>query len=269
MTIVEHGDMIDVTIDGQLKTVPKCTCGKCIVRRLRGNINPSFPYNKNLASTYTNDYDWKTNPKEDPNTIYNRSKHNSFEGAYREHIPTSLISTAKMCYKPFKVKEEEKQKPKNDELKIPFLGRSTYTRHYPSWGDITPCPNTLDKIEDINVPLRGVPNYTESYPKYDDRYYKDTEPLNFNKATLKFTGDIDPRTSYNEDYKPNDLSNKIYFPDDKLINGAKGENTVLQNGPNAPGNLNTTYKRDYIKYDDHMCKLRKWLNERGMRFLVI
>jgi hypothetical protein len=117
--------------------------------------------------------------------------------------------------------------------------------------------------------LRGVPNYKESYPRYDDRYYNNGEPLNFAKSTLKFDGDLDPRTTYNEDYKPNDLSNKIYFPDDQLINGAKGESTVLKNPPNAPGNMNTTYRRDYVKYDDKMCKLRKWLNARGMRYLVI
>ena len=269
MSIVEHGDSMDVTIDGQLHTVPKCTCGKCIVRRLRGNNFPSFPYNKNMASTYIDDYDWKTNVPEDPNSVYNRSKHNSFEGAYREHIPTALISTAKMSFKPFKVKEEEKQKPKEKDLEVPFIGKSTYNRHYPSWGKLTPNDNTLQPREEINVPLRGVPNYKESYPRYDDKYYKNDDPLNFCKSTLKFDGDLDPRTTYNEDYKPNDLSNKIYFPDDKLINGAKGESTVLKNPPNAPGNMNTTYRRDYVKYDDKMCKLRKWLNARGMRYLVI
>ena len=159
MSIVEHGDSMDVTIDGQLRTVPKCTCGKCIVRRLRGNNFPSFPYNKNMCSTYIDDYDWKTNVPEDPNSVYNRSKHNSFEGAYREHIPTSLISTAKMSFKPFKVKEEEKQKPKEKDLEVPLIGKSTYNRHYPSWGKLTPNDNTLQPREEINVPLRGVPNY--------------------------------------------------------------------------------------------------------------
>ena len=269
MSIVEHGDTIDVTIDGKVRTVPKCTCGKCIVRRLRGNIYPNFPYNKNMSSTYIDDYDWKTNPKEDPNSVYNRSKHNSFEGAYKEHIPTSLISTAKMCYKPFKVREEEKQQPKEKELEVPFIGRSTYNRHYPSWGKLTPNDNTLQPKEEIIVPLRGIPNYKESYPRYDDKYYNNDEPLNFSKSTLKFDGDLDPRTTYNEDYRPNDLNNKIYFPDDQLINGAKGESTVLKNPPNAPANMNTTYRRDYIEYDDKMCKLRKWLNARGMRYLVI
>ena len=106
--IREHGNMLDVSINGKFQTVPKCTCGKCIVRRLRENLFTPFPYAKDLATTYKTDYDWKTNPKEDPDLDYNPSKHNSFEGAYKEHIPTSLISTAKMSYKPFKVKEDKR-----------------------------------------------------------------------------------------------------------------------------------------------------------------
>ena len=267
--IREHGNMLDVSINGKFQTVPKCTCGKCIVRRLRENLFTPFPYAKDLASTYKTDYDWKTNPLEDPNLDYNRSKHNSFEGAYKEHIPTSLISTAKMSYKPFKVKEEKKKKPDDEPYKVPFIGKSTYTRHYPDWGVEEGPGEKLPPPEEILVPLRGVPNYKESYPRYDDKYYNTGDPLNFTKPTLKFDGELDPRTTYNEHYKPTDLSNKIYFPDDQLINGAKGENTALMPGPNAPGILGTTYRRDYIKYDDGMCKLRKWLNARNMRYLVI
>ena len=129
--IREHGNMLDVSINGKFQTVPKCTCGKCIVRRLRENLFTPFPYAKDLSSTYKDDYDWKTNPKEGPE--YNRSKHNSFEGAYKEHIPTSLISTAKMSYKPFKVREEKKQRPEETPYQIPFIGKSTYNRHYPDW----------------------------------------------------------------------------------------------------------------------------------------
>ena len=267
--IRQHDNYLDVSIEGQFRTIPRCTCGKCIVRRLRENLSTPFPYSKNLASTYKDDYDWKTNPKTNTDEDYNRSKHNSFEGAYKEHIPTSLISTAKMCFKPFKVKLEPKKKPDEEPFKIPFVGRSTYVRHYPSWGKIVPVEDNTKPTEEINVPLRGVPNYKESYPRYDDKYYTNAEPLNFTKPTLSFDGTLDPRTTYNEDYKPTDLSNKNYFPDDKLINGAKGESTALTSGPNAPGILGTTYRRDYVPYDDKGCKLRKYLNARGIRYLVI
>lgn len=127
-------DMLEVTINGKKERVPPCTCGKCIVRRLRKDFFNSFPYNKDLASTYKDDYDWKTNEPEDPNEVYNRSKHTGFEGQYKEHIPTSLISTMKMDYRPFKVKSEDKQKPTKEPFNIPFMGRSTYQQTYPNWG---------------------------------------------------------------------------------------------------------------------------------------
>ena len=207
--IREHGNMLDVSINGKFQTVPKCTCGKCIVRRLRENLFTPFPYAKDLSTTYKTDYDWKTNPREGPD--YNRSKHNSFEGAYKEHIPTTLISTAKMSFRPFKVKEEKKKKPDEEPYKVPFIGKSTYTRHYPDWGVGEPTGDTLPPPEEIIVPLRGIPNYTESYPRYDPKYYDTGDPLNFTKPTLKFDGELDPRTTYNEAYKPTDLTNKIYL----------------------------------------------------------
>ena len=267
--IREHGNMLDVSINGKFQTVPKCTCGKCIVRRLRENLFTPFPYAKDMGTTYKDDYDWKTNPKEDPNLDYNVAKHNSFEGAIREHIPTSLISQAKMSYKPFKVKEDKRKKPDEKPYIAPFVGKSTYDRHYPDWGAIEPTGDKIPPPEEIIVPLRGVPNYVESYPRYADKFYNPGDPLNFAKPTLKFDGELDPRTTYNEAFKPTDLGNKNYFPDPNLINGAKGENTALIAGPNAPGILGTTYRRDYIKYDDNMCRLRKWLNARNMRYLVI
>lgn len=267
--IQQNQNTMDVIIEEKYKTIPSCTCGKCIARRKRDNGSPSFPYNKNMASTYKDDYDWKTNIKEDPNQVYNRAKHNSFEGGYRQHIPSTLISTAKMCYKPFKVKREEKKPPEQDGLQMPFLGKSTYFRHYPSWGKITPAEAAPGETEDIVVPLRGNSNYTDSYPRYNDRYYSNPEPLNFVKPTLKFNGELDPRTTYLEHYKPNDLSNKNYFPGEEFVNEAKGENNALKSAPFSPGTLGTTYRSDYVPYEDQTCKLRKYLNERGLRYLVI
>ena len=176
-----------------------------------------------MSSTYVDDYDWKTNVPDDPNSVYNRSKHNSFEGAYREHIPTSLISTAKMSFKPFKVKEEEKQKPKEKDLEVPFIGKSTYNRHYPSWGKLTPNDNTLAPREEINVPLRGVPNYKESYPRYDDKYYNNGEPLNFCKSTLKF--DKEAR-SILETVLSSLRSKKTSFPELTSDNKSLSENRI-------------------------------------------
>ena len=61
--------MLEVTIDGKKTKVPPCTCGKCIVRRLRKNFFNSFPYGKDLNTTYKNDYDWKTNQPDNPDDV--------------------------------------------------------------------------------------------------------------------------------------------------------------------------------------------------------
>lgn len=261
--------MMEVTINGKKERVPPCTCGKCIVRRLRKDFFNSFPYNKNLASTYKDDYDWKTNQPDNPDEVYNRSKHTGFEGQYKEHIPTSLISTMKMDYRPFKVKLDEKPKPQKEPFVIPFMGRTTYQQNYPNWG-VMPVGNGDDcKIPEINVPLRGQSNYKENYPRYDQKFYQKGEPLDFAKATLNFYGKINPRTTYGEAYKPVDFGNQNYFPKDPLINTAKGENSVFMPADFPPNNFESEYATNYKDYDDKMCKLRKYLNARGMKYLEI
>jgi len=258
--------MLEVTINGQKTFVPPCTCGKCIVRRLRKDFFNGFPYNKDMASTYKDDYPWKTNDPENPDDVYNRAKHSNFDGQYKENIPTSLMSTMKMDYRPFKVKSTDPKKKEVDDFKIPFMGKSVYKKEYPNWGAMTPVPDSPDDaIPDIQVPLRGISNYNENYVKHPDEYYKKGDPLNFSKPTLKFDGDLDPRTTYNEAYKPVDNT----FRDDNPFNAAKGENTALMSADNAPGAFDTTYKRDYKKYGSGMCELRKYLNARNMRYLVI
>ena len=207
---------MEVTINGEKCKVPPCTCGKCIVRRLRKDYFTPFPYAKDLASTYKNDYDWKTSSRDNPDDVYNRSKHNGFEGAYKEHIPTSLISTMKMDYKPFKVKVEDKPKEAKAPFVVPFMGRTTNQTSYPNWGAMVPTADSGEnKMQDINVPLRGKSHYVENYPRYDEHVYKKGEPLDFAKATLNFYGKINPRTTYGDDYKPVDFGNKNYFPEEK------------------------------------------------------
>lgn len=260
--------MMNVPINGQMCKVPPCTCGKCIVRRLRKNFFSSFPYNKNLASTYSNDYDWKTND-ENPDDLYNRSKHTGFEGVYKEHIPTSLISTMKMDYKPFKVQIEKPIEEKKEPFRIPFMARSTYKTVYPNWGAMVPVADNSEKLPEIIVPLRGQSNYTENYPRHDPKFYQRGDPLNFAKPTLKFYGNLNPQTTHRDDFRPVDFGNTHYFPKDPLINTAKGENTVFIPADFPPNNFESSYSNNYVAYQDKMCRLRQWLNSRGMRFLEI
>lgn len=124
-------------------------------------------------------------------------------------------------------------------------------------------------MDDIQVPLRGQSNYKENYPAYDPKFYQQRDPLDFAKSTLNFYGDLDPRTTYGDAYVPHDFNNQNYFPKDPLINTALGENPVFTSADNAPGTFGTEYGDNYKPYDDKMCKLRKYLNARGMAYLVI
>ena len=97
--------MLEVEIDGVKTKVPQCTCGKCIVRRLRENNWDTLPYNKNLATTYTTDYPWKTGIK-DPG-YYNRSMHTGFEDQYKEHLPNGMTSEMKAKYIPWEIENDK------------------------------------------------------------------------------------------------------------------------------------------------------------------
>ena len=104
--------------------------------------------------------------------------------------------------------------------------------------------------------------------KYPDKFYQGREPLNFAKATLKFYGNIKPDTTYRTSYKPVDFNQPHYFPKDKDVNPNLKSFAFLP-ADFPPDNFDTTYGRAYVDYEDKMCKLRQYLNARGMRYLVI
>ena len=258
--------MLEVTIDGIKTKVPQCTCGKCIVRRLRKDFFTSFPYSKDLGSTYTIDYPWKTRIK-DPG-YYNRSMHTGFENSYKEHLPNGMISEMKSKYLPYKIDLDHLKKDPAQIYSIPFIGRSTNEVMFPNWGSITSEKKEEVKLPDINVPFRGNSNYLENYVKYPDKFYQGREPLNFAKATLKFYGNIKPDTTYRTSYKPVDFNQPHYFPKDKDVN-PNLKSFAFMPADFPPDNFDTTYRRAYVDYEDKMCKLRQYLNARGMRYLVI
>lgn len=258
--------MIDATINGVHKRLPQCTCGKCIVRRLRKNFFTSFPYSKNLASTYVDDYPWKTKVK-DPE-YYNRSMHTGFENAYKENLPTGLKSTMKDSYKPYTVDLEKLKKEPAKIYSIPFIGRSTNDSYFPNWGAITSTGTENVKLPDIHVPLRGDSNYREHYPQYPEKFYAKRDPLNFAKGTLEFYGDLNPDTTYGTSYKPVDFNQPHYFPKEKDVNPNLKSFAFLP-ADFPPDNFESNYGSNYPAYDDKMCKLRKYLNSIGVRYLEI
>ena len=253
--------MLEVVIDGVKTKVPQCTCGKCIVRRLRENNWDTFPYNKNLATTYTTDYPWKT-PIKDPG-YYNRSMHNGFEDQYKEHLPNGMTSEMKAKYIPFEIEKDNGNKEPIKIYSTPFIGTTTNEIEYPNWGAITSEPTDEVKFPDIQIPFRGSSNYADNYKKYPDQYYQMREPLKFAKDNLKFAGELNPNTTYNTEYTPKQMVDNNADKNPNLTSYA------FVPCENAPDNFDTTYRTHYVPYEDGMCKLRKYLNARGMRYLVI
>lgn len=261
-----------VEVDGKFQVVPKCTCGKCLVKRLRKEHFLSYPYSKNLGTTYSGDYTKK--PAMKPNwkdDFYNKSKQNGFDGCYREHIPTSLISTQKMDFRPFTVKAKEFEPKRQVIHGGPFFGNTTYNNFYKNWGPFSDRKAPIEKLPDIKVPFRGNTNYRENYIKYPKDNYDSKDTLIYPKSTLEFYGKLNPDTTYGCDYLPIDFNQPHYFNKDQFLNKAKFENSSFVPAEFPPSNFESLYKTDYVDRfkDDGMCELRKWLNARGKAVLEI
>jgi hypothetical protein len=258
--------MMVVEKDGEKLIVPTCTCGKCIVRRIRKGFFDSIPYNKNLGSTYTKDYDWKTNNL-NPD-FYNRSKHSGFEGCYRTHLPTGLMSTMKFDYKPFKVDLED---PKRQDIKlesVPFFGRTTYSVAYPNWGSSLSDKNTKTTLPEIKIPLRGNSNYKENYIKHPDEFYAKRPAANFAKATLEFFGKLNPDTTYKTSFLPVDFNQPHYFTKDK-VRKENVEKSSLIPADFPKSNFESIYHTSFVDFQDRKCRLAEYLKKRGISYLEI
>lgn len=252
--------------NGKTINVPRCTCGKCIVRRMRKGFFDSIPYNKNLASNYANDYDWKTN---DTNPdFYNRSKHSGFEGCYKEHLPTGLMSTMKADYKPFKVQLVDPKPQEYSVPSVPFFGRTSYRTSYPNWGAAEPNTNNNFKLPDIKIPLRGSSNYHDNYIKHPERFYKDVTPAIVGKDTLEFYGKLNPNTTFKSSYKPIDFNQAHYFTKERPKKGDV-EKSSLMPADFPKSNFDSSYNQSFIDYKDKKCELSEYLTNKGLKHLEI
>ena len=249
--------MLEVEIDGVKTHVPQCTCGKCIVRRERKNEDPVIPYNKDLSSIYTSDYPPKK-PIRD-NGFLNRAKLTGFENSFKETLPGGLTSTMKGDYVPYDVKPEKPKQTSYDIYSGPFTGPTTNEVNYLNCGSSAAGKTKQTTFPDIKIPLRGNSDYNDNYIRYPPENYKKREPFRITD-NQKPHGKLADDTTYNTDFVPHEINNERFKP-------LMSSNFI--NSENPPDNFDTTYKINYINYDDKMCRLRKYLNARGMRYLVI
>ena len=249
--------MLEVEINGVKTLVPQCTCGKCIVRGKKDLEDPSIPYNKDLSSIYTSDYPPKK-PIKDKGFL-NRAKLTGFQNSYKETLPGGLTSTMKGDYIPYDTNLAQPKKTTFDIYSGPFVGPTTNEVNYLNWGSSSAPKSKASTFPEIKIPLRGDSNYNENYIKHPNENYKMREPFR-PIDSQKPHGKLADDTTYNTDYIPRESDNEKFKP-------LKSNNFISADNP--PDNFDTTYRINYIDYDDKMCRLRKYLNARGMRYLVI
>jgi hypothetical protein len=234
---------------------------------MRKDTYTNFPYGKNLASTYSGDFDLK-DIKRSPD-IYLRSKHSGFDGLYKEHLPTGLISTMKFDFKPFKVKMEDKQQEDFKIMSVPFFGRTTNQANYANWGDISVGNREKVELPEIKVPCRGNSNYLENYINHDPDRYINRVPMNFSKGTLKFYGKLNPETTFNTSFKPVDLNQPHYFNRKRITKTMVEGKSSLEPAKFPNSNIESLYAESYIDFKDKMCQLAEHLRKTGIKCLEI
>lgn len=261
-----------VELDGKLQTVPLCTCGKCLVKRLRKDNFLSYPYNNALRSMYKNDFGPNSSAPDlnDNKKVYNRSKNCNLDLVYKDDIPTNKMSVHQMDYKPFKIEPEDMNPTQHEIDKAPFLGTTTYKDHYPDFGSNLQDKPPKIQLEDIHVPLRGEPNYKESYPRHPKKDYEKKDMKIVPKDNLKPFGKFNPETTTGNTFQPVDFKQPHYFNDDNKANKANFEKSQFVPAEFPPSNFESSYKRSIGNFDkSNECKLRQFLRARGKTCLEI
>lgn len=199
-------DYINEYLDLTRCSSPFCSCGKCITIRRNVNNQINYSYNKNIESSYKNEFNWK---KPEKTENYKNTKNSGLESCFRENLKNSLVSVMKNDYttKYKKINDTFLGKNKTDEtqqnLKSPFLGRSNYNIMYPDWQSSKQKKEIvkLDQEKIKYVPFNGKSSYSENYYRPEERYYIDRVLPILKKDNLEISGKLISETTTKETYK--------------------------------------------------------------------
>lgn len=244
---------MNIVLKGEKVTVPLCSCGRCIIRRKRDDLQGNYPYNDKMASTYCDHFDKKKFGNSA--TYFNRSKNSNFDINHREHIPSLLVSTMKFDYKPYKVKLDFDKKETIKINTMPFFGNSTYSSFFPNW-NCSQNKSPSEKLPHLKIPFRANSTYGDNFYKKKPIHQR-YKPFNNLSFKGKFYGQ--PNEKYNDFDKNayiNDGNNKYLNEKSKIIPA------------DYPKKFDSTYRIEYNDEKDQ-CDLAVFLKKSGMKHLEL
>lgn len=251
---------MNININGENLKVPLCTCGKCIIRRNRdGNRNSKYPYNNKMGSTYTDSFQRKG--KGQSAAFLNRSIRNNFDGKYKEHLTSGLISTMKFDFKPFLIKRNDNEDNNKKYENIPFYGRSTYGSNFPSWGGASSGNGEKEKLPFIPIPFRGGTNYSDNYIRFEN--HNNHAPYK-QESTLGFNGKILNESNVKESYRP--IPMERFFSMERPSKNEIEKDLLIP--ADYPKEFGSTYGNSFKNLGAE-CELASYLKKSGMKNLEL
>ena len=242
--------------------LPNCTCMKCVIRRERSERKGNYQFSS-MGTTNMNEFGEK-NPVSSPK-YFNRSNRNSFDGTFKQHLSSGLMSTMKYDFKPFKVKLDEDNSENRKLKSFPFWGKSSYNSTYANYGSASNGNDPKEKLPFIKVPFRGNSNYIENFKQYKDDVYKNRDPNLAIDCSLAFKGFMSPESVKAEQYRPSDFTQVHYFSPEQSWKRQREKATIV---PANYHEADSTYENFYSDKRNE-CPLKSFLHTKGESFVQL
>lgn len=243
---------------------PICSCMKCIIRRERSQRKGNYQFSS-LGTNYMKEFKEKkmiTSPK-----YFNRSNRNCFDGTFKQHLSSGLMSTMKFDFKPFKVKLDEDNSNKRNLKSFPFWGNSSYNSTYANYGSASNGNDPKQNLPFIKIPFRGNSNYIENFKKYKDDVYSNRDPSLPINCSLGFKGFMSPQSVKSEQFPPADFNTQgHYFSPERTYKAVKEKSNII---PAKYHNADSTTYENFFNDKNKNCELESYLQTKGMGFMKL
>jgi hypothetical protein len=243
---------------------PKCSCMKCIIRRERTQRKGNYQFSS-MGTNYMNEYEEKkmiSSPK-----YFNRSNRNCFDGTYKKHLSSGLMSTMKFDFKPYKVKLDEDNSEKFKLNSFPFWGNSSYRSTFMNYGSASNGNDPKEKLPFIKIPFRGKSNYLDNFKKYENDVYSNRDsslPIN---CSLGFKGYMSPQSVKMEQFQPADfVKQDYYFSPKRSFKATREKATII---PAKYHDADSTTYENFFNEKNNNCQLENFLHSKGAGFMQL